>query len=730
MRLVLKKIWSKFKINKLRSKLQSYFLVLILLAAAMGAVSYTYIQRITLYHSLRNQIDELLVSNNRLSKYEQKFINEDVKTARFQKLGESIHLDRYRKTNRHIHHLLDDLEQNPLTSSLKAKENFQAIRYLNRQHHKVFMSLVSELKRRGFQDYGLEGKMRSAIHQLLQVDSLDQASLLMLRRHEKDFLLRKDEEYADKLKAEANQLLRSTRNGLVNPQDSTTLANMAVIQGTVQKYLSHFDQIVKIEMKIGVDEDSGIKGELNKTIQLIDQELEGMDEYIDQNVDILVANSQSLIVTFFVVFLIIAAVFGLILSIWISNPIITLNRVAKSVTLGLRNQEQFLDRIRRNDEIGSLARNFKLMLIRLRETIQQADDKNRKLEELAQEEARRNWHSEGLSIFNEIFRKNHDRLEQQAFELISELVKYTKSNQGGLFVINREDEKDVFLELKGCYAYERKKYQKKRIDWGEGLVGTAWKEGHSISIEDVPQDYVAITSGLGKATPNCLLIVPIKSADGIQGVIELISFGKYQPYEIEFIEAVAQRMAHAIISLKANEKTRTLLETKEEIAQQAREKEATLQKQLDHYKDWVEQFETRLNDVSEEALIYQSIVGKVYDGLIITDEYFRINKVNRYVADHFHYQEKDLAGESIDVLIEREYDNVLDLKDKQFKLNFKLFDQNVRGTIVDSQGNNHEVEIICGKLEIEAKLVYIFLFNETKEASKNNTQNTKLKVAS
>ncbi|NJO02424.1 MAG: GAF domain-containing protein [Bacteroidia bacterium] len=317
--------------------------------------------------------------------------------------------------------------------------------------------------------------------------------------------------------------------------------------------------------------------------------------------------------------------------------------MAQSVTKGLRNQEQFFDKIHQqnNDEIGGLAQSFKILMAKLKSTIQQSQEKNQKLEELAQQEALRKWHTEGLTLFNEIMRNQHEGIEKLSFEFISELVKYTKSNQGGLFVVDREDEDDMFLELRGCYAYERRKYQKKRIDWDEGLIGTVWQQGKTLMLTDIPQDYVHIRSGLGKANPSCLLIVPVKSNEDVEGVIELISFYQYRKHEVEFIEALAQRVGNTLVSLKANEKTRKLLAVTEKIAQEAQVKESKLQEQLKNYQYWVQQFESKLNDISEEALIYQAIVGRAYTGIIITNEKFQITKVNNYIAKRFDYKRKN-----------------------------------------------------------------------------------------
>ncbi|MDX2301416.1 MAG: GAF domain-containing protein [Microscillaceae bacterium] len=735
----IKKNWLKLsnilnkslRINKIGLKLKLYSFILILLAVLFGAVFFVYVQKTRIYYDLRSQGERLFILNQKLFKSEKNFIDHDAKTARFFKSGEGKNLDEYQRNYKQIRNLLDNLETNPLSDKLAIKKNLEQIKQHSRAHHKVFMTLVDQLKRRGFKEYGLEGKMRAAIHELMIIKSLDQNALLNLRRHEKDFMLRKDMAYAQKVDVEIEKMIQNARNYL-NTSDEKDRAAFLKLSEKINLYQAQFKKIIAIEQSIGFDEKSGLKSQLNQTTHQIERELALIDLNIDKKLDVFIEGAFYTILFYLslvLCFVIFAAIY---FSNSISAPIVGLDRIARSVTIGLRNQEEKLDHktFKRNDEIGSLASNFKAMLVKLKNTIKQSDEKNQKLEAFAQEEVRRLWHSEGLTIFNEILRNSHENLNKQAFEVISELVKYTKSNQGGLFVVNRENPHDVYLELKGCYAYERKKYQEKRINLGEGLVGTAWKEQKTILITDIPQDYVYISSGLGKARPNCLLIIPIRSGEAIEGVIELISFSGYQAHEINFIEALSLQIGSSIVSLKANEQTRKLLAATEDLAKTAQEKEAQLQKQLEDYQSWVQEFESRISQASEEALIYQSIVGRVYTGLIVTDATFKITQLNEHVSRLFGYDQSELIGEAVDVLIESNHDNILDLKDKRFRLNFQLFSQNVGGKIINRFGEVYEVELMCGKLELESKTVYVFMFNQLEEAMAATAQNVKLKVAS
>ena len=113
-----------------------------------------------------------------------------------------------------------------------------------------------------------------------------------------------------------------------------------------------------------------------------------------------------------------------------------------------------------------------------------------------------------------------------------------------------------------------------RVLLGEGLVGACALEKETIILTEIPEEYISISSGLGEANPNCILLVPLKQDDKVVGVFEVASFKVFEQYEIEFIEKVAESIAATVITVKINEKTRYLLEQSQQQAEmQAQEEE-------------------------------------------------------------------------------------------------------------------------------------------------------------
>jgi putative methionine-R-sulfoxide reductase with GAF domain len=106
----------------------------------------------------------------------------------------------------------------------------------------------------------------------------------------------------------------------------------------------------------------------------------------------------------------------------------------------------------------------------------------------------------------------------------------------GVFYIKNKD--SVQFEPAGKYAYYANQLPAPFIE-GETLPGQVAKDKKILNINNIPEKYFTVVSGLGKSSPNNLLIIPVIEKDETIAVIELATF---KPFDKEF-EKVFLKMA-------------------------------------------------------------------------------------------------------------------------------------------------------------------------------------------
>ncbi|MEM9389945.1 MAG: PAS domain-containing protein [Bacteroidota bacterium] len=205
-----------------------------------------------------------------------------------------------------------------------------------------------------------------------------------------------------------------------------------------------------------------------------------------------------------------------------------------------------------------------------------------KLQVVSEEDKKRNWSTEGLAKFADILRSDASDIETLSNKIVSELVKYCNANQGSIFVLDSNgDGGQEVMNLAGCYAWDRQKYIDKKITKGEGLIGQAWLEGENIYLEEIPDNFIQIRSGLGNANPTSILITPIKTDKAIEGVLELAFFHRLEGHHLDFIEKLCTNIAATLSSTKINERTQNLLEQSQQQAEELRAQEEEMRQNME-----------------------------------------------------------------------------------------------------------------------------------------------------
>jgi len=252
-------------------------------------------------------------------------------------------------------------------------------------------------------------------------------------------------------------------------------------------------------------------------------------------------------------------------------------------------------------------------------------------------EKEQNWISEGKDLISRILRM-HNNIEELAYKVIVELIKYIDIIQGSFYIYDDEEKK---LINTATYAYNRQRYINQEFKVGEGLIGQCAYEQDIVYRTEIPENYATITSGiLGDKKPSSILIVPLITEEKLQGIIEFASIeGKFPELTIEFLKELGEIIARTLYNLKMNQKTEKLLlesqqmtvelkANEEQLRQNAEEMRATqeeleisnknLETQIKEVENAQKRLHSLLENASEVISIYDSEIKLKYESPSVT----------------------------------------------------------------------------------------------------------------
>ncbi|MCK5823462.1 MAG: GAF domain-containing protein [Bacteroidales bacterium] len=370
----------------------------------------------------------------------------------------------------------------------------------------------------------------------------------------------------------------------------------------------------------------------------------------------------------------------------IIRPIKIINKTLTQIAQGKLNQTQHIS-ISSKDEIGKMATSVNILFDNLNKTSDFAkeigsgkleakfnllskDDvlgkslldmqislNNARLEEVKRTETDdiQKWISDGITRFGEILR-NHTNIKEISDVLIRQLIDYVEVAQGSLFMINDNDTSDVFYEPLAAVAFGREKLIEKTFKKGESVIGRAIQEKRTISLNDAPNNFVNITSGLLNDNPNNILIVPLKIGEEVFGIIELVSFDVLANYKIEFIEKVGENIASTLYNLKINQQTLILLEQSQQQAEELASQEEEMRQNM-------EEMQTTQEETAKREFHIKSMISAINKIVFITE----YNPEGKLI--YINEQLLNLTGISQGQLMNKSINNINYYKIKNFDIN-------------------------------------------------------------
>ncbi|MGO5012873.1 ATP-binding protein [Niallia sp. Sow4_A1] len=251
------------------------------------------------------------------------------------------------------------------------------------------------------------------------------------------------------------------------------------------------------------------------------------------------------------------------------------------------------------DEVGEIARAFNEMVTTLEKYSKDEIESRAKAEEKSWLDSRLAEITTGFSMV--------ETMESLADYFISQITPAVGAQYGIFYQINKKEQAH-YLEEIAQYAFHDQG-RSPIIQLGEGLVGQAAKENKSISLIDIPKEYIKIKSGSGEAEPKQVLIYPISYEGKVLAIVELASLQYFRPVKQRLLKEVVEYLGISIHGIINRLEVKRLLEDEQRLTEELQSQSEELQAQQQELMAINEELQTQYR-VSEEKNIELEKIGK------------------------------------------------------------------------------------------------------------------------
>jgi ligand-binding sensor domain-containing protein len=218
-------------------------------------------------------------------------------------------------------------------------------------------------------------------------------------------------------------------------------------------------------------------------------------------------------------------------------------------------------------------------------------------------EQQQRWHNEGAIKINEIITLHKGNSEDLAKHFLIGLLEYLGAQQGAVYMLNDDDPDHKYLEQIAAYGLPKSRTEAAKVEIGENLIGTCFKDNEIMNIDDIPKGFAQIETGIGYSSLNSLLLMPLKQEEIVLGVVEIASMKGIETFEVHFIETVNSTFASNLFTSITNRRMQQLLQLSQQQTEEMKAQEEEMRQNLEEMhatQDEAERREQELMKLNEE----------------------------------------------------------------------------------------------------------------------------------
>jgi HAMP domain-containing protein/signal transduction histidine kinase/CheY-like chemotaxis protein len=258
------------------------------------------------------------------------------------------------------------------------------------------------------------------------------------------------------------------------------------------------------------------------------------------------------------------------------------NQLAQNLTTQVRSISEVASAVTKGDLTGTIRVEAKGEVEALKDTINQMIANLRATTLRNQDQ---DWLKSNLAKFTQMLQGQKD-LNTVTKRILSELAQVVNAHYGAFYILKQDEESpQVKLNLFASYAYKEEKSVPKEFAIGEGLVGQCALEKERILLTNIPQGYIKINSGLGRARPANLIILPVIFENSVKAVMELASLETFNETHLDFLGQVTESIGIVLNTIETNTRTEELLAQSQSLASELKTQQEELRRTNDELQD-------------------------------------------------------------------------------------------------------------------------------------------------
>jgi len=363
---------SFFAIHTVRAKLLLSFSSFLLLTCMMILTVFWFDLKEERVERLFTILNQLNLKVKEISKMEKDFFSYESINPSFYQTKESRFLSQRATMIRDVDDLLNELKHTEELTPIDIDHKIELISQETHTFERHFDTLVHLIHQRGFQEFGLEGRMRQHIH-FIENETKNNPQLfnklLMIRRYEKNFMLTKQMKYMHFVAKEVKEFVQ-----IMQKTQSTN--RQAILLPKIEAYEAEFRELVLIEEFIGFHNHSGLKSELIILTDDIERLIKELNVRVFTRLEELSVQIKIMLIFVMILGISLNIILGYVVTQRLGRPIIQLSASIRELIQSDFAPDRKIAHIKTKDEIGGLSQDLRKMMDKIEENTDKIREQN------------------------------------------------------------------------------------------------------------------------------------------------------------------------------------------------------------------------------------------------------------------------------------------------------------------------------------------------------------------